>query len=102
LGEVLILEEKNENQNLPDSAPEEKRLKLKVRINNEIYRRREEAKADGILYVPLKEQKKDESAVFRPVGDAAPYKGSGNCQLSILNSQLKSADFPCYFLFSRL
>ncbi len=56
------MEEKNENQNLPESAPEEKKPGLKVRISNELYRRREEAKVDGILYVPLKEAQKDESA----------------------------------------
>ncbi len=56
------MKDKNDNQNLPDSAPEEKKQGLKVRINNEITRRREEAKVDGILYVPLNEEKKDESA----------------------------------------
>lgn len=62
MGRCLILKDKNDNQNLPDSAPEEKKQGLKVRINNEITRRREEAKVDGILYVPLNEEKKDESA----------------------------------------
>lgn len=56
------MEDKNDNQNLPDSAPEEKKRGLKVRINNEINRRRDEAKVDGILYVPLNEEKKDETA----------------------------------------
>jgi len=60
------LKEKNEDQNLPENMPEEPKAKggkLKLKINNALLRREEDAaNNDVIFYAPLKEEPKDESA----------------------------------------
>ncbi|MBP3370136.1 MAG: cell division protein FtsW [Clostridia bacterium] len=57
------MEEKNENQNLPDDMPEKKKNKLRVKINNALAKKEETAAYnDVIFYTPLKEEEKDETA----------------------------------------
>lgn len=57
------MEEKNENQNLPDNVPSAKKKGLKVRIGNALEKKEETAaRNDVIFYSPLKEEKVDETA----------------------------------------
>ena len=60
------MQEKHEDQNLPENMPEEakaKKGKLKLKINNALQKREEDAaNNDVIFYSPLKEGEKDESA----------------------------------------
>lgn len=56
------MEEHNENQSLPTEVEDNKKKGLKLKIKNAIADRNERALNDSILYAPLKEEEKDETA----------------------------------------
>ena len=56
------MEEHNKDQNLPTELEQGKKKSLKIKIKQAIADNNDRALGDSILYTPLKEEKKDESA----------------------------------------
>lgn len=59
------MKEPKKEQNLPTELEESGKKSLKLRIKQAVADNDERALADGILYTPLKEEKKDESAPLK-------------------------------------